>query len=109
MKHTKGPWLASERLTFSENHKGWIIGPPGGWKVCEVYPGASDPTEEAAANASLIAAAPELLEALRECMDKACSTPGEWVPLATMRKMRSAIAKSQGAATPEQRETENAE
>ena len=64
-KFTKGPWRASERLTASENHKGWIILAATGYPVGEVYPLNQDPSPAARANARLIAAAPTMYEALK--------------------------------------------
>lgn len=61
--HTPGPWRAHERLSGSENHKGWIVMGALRGPVGEVYPLNSDPTPAARANARLIAAAPALYEA----------------------------------------------
>lgn len=72
-KHTKGPWAAS----FGGEHSGFR------WIVTTDYEGANEPHvatieapaeidpnigSEAEANARLIAAAPELLEALRDML-----------------------------------------
>jgi hypothetical protein len=63
IKHTPGPWP----YQYTGDHKRILIGKglvegPGGYEVAEVY---SDdcPSEVAEANARLISAAPELLEA----------------------------------------------
>lgn len=66
VKHTSGPWEMeeSEDLCWVEN---------GALQVCELVAGKSCatekhlPREEKIANAHLIAAAPELLEALENC------------------------------------------
>lgn len=62
--HSGGPWKYYERLSSSENHKGWIVRSPDS-PIAEVYPLGSDPRPEAEANARLIAAAPEMLDALK--------------------------------------------
>ena len=68
-KHTPGPWSTYTILQPSENHRGWEIAPKRGNRVAAVYPmcteDGSDPSEEAQANARLIAAAPDLLAALK--------------------------------------------
>ncbi len=56
-KHTPGPWAQNEDRVESANEHGWIN---DGWIVA----GCAGP--DAYANARLIAAAPEMLEALRE-------------------------------------------
>ena len=52
-KHTPGPWEASER-----NGRGM------GWKAGPAWLGADTRSEQTAADARLIAAAPDMLEAL---------------------------------------------
>ena len=64
-KHTPGPWKYGSKLTFSENHRGfsvWQI--HHGWALASVQPADAD-GNEGEANARLIAAAPDLLEALK--------------------------------------------
>lgn len=67
--HTRHPWRLKERLTASENHKGWLI--YAGLKlIAEVMPMSDaygDPSPEALCNARLMTAAPELAEALELC------------------------------------------
>ena len=71
-KSTPGPWSTYTILQPSENHRGWEIAPKRGNRVAAVYPmcteDGSDPSEEAQANARLIAAAPDLLAALKRCL-----------------------------------------
>ena len=76
--HTAGPWDYGARLSASENHKGFYVGPgvrahhrlPAGCHggvgaavIAEVYPLDEDGVK-GQANARLIASAPQLLEAL---------------------------------------------
>lgn len=69
MKHTKGPWKILKNLL---NDHIWI-GPAEDVSVCEVRNGGTGKeyggknTEKA--NAALIAAAPELLQCLKETVD----------------------------------------
>lgn len=66
-KHTDGPWLVEGHTVYSLMHHGWNRGVEvlknRFWATC--YHDRSVTDEEAAANARLIAAAPELLEALK--------------------------------------------
>lgn len=97
-KHTPGPW-----------DYGWEIQPNGcptvghkGLMVCMVAHSAKDPEqkETALANANLIAAAPDLLEAL----EYALSMWGDYLPpgnsnaMKAIKQSRAAIAKARGDA-----------
>lgn len=67
---TPGPWEYVQKLTASQNHKGFFIRAEkatrnGKWALAEVQPGDED-GKLGEANASLIAAAPELYAALAE-------------------------------------------
>jgi len=62
MSHTPGPWQVLTKLTGSENHKGYRIWAEGGW-IGDLSP--RDPDGKGGLeNANLIAAAPDMLEAL---------------------------------------------
>jgi len=63
-KHTPGPWQHSAKLSASENHRGFTVWNSDGWGLADVQP-ADEDGREGEANARLIAAAPELLEALQ--------------------------------------------
>jgi hypothetical protein len=68
-QHTSGPWEFVAKLSGSENHRGYFIRAEktsrhGKWALAEVQPGDAD-GELGAANARLIAAAPDLLAALK--------------------------------------------
>lgn len=94
-KHTPGPWSVSERLGF-----GWLIHP----NVAVAYGGeGSGKQDEGEHNAHLIAAAPELLEALKNNLQfaEACHrmTDDKLMREAIgsdIIKARKAIAKAEG-------------
>lgn len=64
-KHTPGPWECSLDLCTVYGRKGWSIGPVG---VTAAVCGDTPSRQEQEANARLIAAAPELLTAMEECI-----------------------------------------
>ena len=78
-KHTPGPWHAREWNCHAKTTVG--IGAPDGRGFLAIaecsgmghHPDISSEQEDA--NAQLIAAAPDLLEALRPFADMACTTP----------------------------------
>lgn len=81
MKHTPGPWIA---LRDSSRHRGddWMIGRPG------------KPDEVAVCSerdAALIAAAPDLLDALQDLLGYAAPFTAD-----SVRRARAAIAKAGG-------------
>lgn len=92
-KHTKGPW-------YIENHK---IKCAGGYSVADIH-GAK--TSEGLANAALIAAAPKMLEALKELLEwaeNACGCSGNDEVFgcqndAALKAARAAIAGAEGGA-----------
>lgn len=78
--HTPGPWEFVPKLTASENHKGFFIRAQratrdGKWALADVQPADQDGVI-GTANARLIAAAPELLEALLRSLNWLSSYPG---------------------------------
>ena len=62
--HTPGPWAFVRRYP---NNSGTIIGPDKG-SVCAIASNVRRYPEEKAANAALLAAAPDLLDALRRIL-----------------------------------------
>jgi len=86
-KHTKGPWVMDKRM---EN----LVGVDGK-RVCVYGSGLSFqglPDPESVANAKLIAAAPEMLEALK----KACLIMQREIPWDAEKEIREVIRKAEG-------------
>ena len=92
-QHTPGPWKAVEA---AYNPPGWLWVQNGpGALLADVHQNKNIPLEARNANARLMAAAPELLEALQEIITAA---DGEgWSQLdAGFTKARAAVAKALG-------------
>lgn len=89
-KHTPGPWAFDDDRVITSPHTHNDLDDD----VCEVYGGNDDIAEVRRANARLIAAAPELLEALKELMVAADRVSAE--PVTWLGKARAAIAKAEG-------------
>lgn len=95
--HTPGPWQAARA---GSSVVGIPIVGPGGRAIGSLHwahlPGLADFNKEQLANALLIAAAPDLLEALRE-LERVYETgdfDSEFKP--ALEKARAAIAKAEG-------------
>lgn len=100
-KHAPGPWRI---IPANQAIHQWVIGDKEGYSIADCEP--SGPVwnlDEADANARLIAAAPDLFEALRSCLaemeawelDPEMDTAAEPIRLA-----RAAIAKATGQTAP---------
>lgn len=97
--HTPGPWLHGKRYG---NHRTEILNSTGGRAIASVWTHERTgdnylPTDEGAANARLIAAAPELLEALLHMLGAAetdCMDDKSNVWRSYMIDARAAIAKA---------------
>ena len=92
-RHTPGPWKAVEA---AYNPPGWLWVQNGpGALLADVHQNVNIPLDARNANARLMAAAPELLEALQEIITAA---DGEgWNQLdAGFTKARAAVAKAMG-------------
>ena len=90
-KHTPGPWMSRE-----------INGRGNGWKAGPAWLGEAAHSDETAANAQLIAAAPEMLTALRKAvvvLAGACTHAPELEPHETYDAVSAAIAKATGQAS----------
>lgn len=84
-KHTPGPWtIAAGRYLLAIT--------PAQTKQIAIFDSDDDWEDEQQANARLIAAAPELLEALEECLT--CEFPV--IDRDAVSKARAAIAKATG-------------
>lgn len=99
-KHTPGPWEFVPKLTASENHRGFFVRAEkatrnGKWALAEVQPGDEDGML-GKANARLIAAAPDLLEALKAFNQCLCLNLSykQWNEVNEM--ACAAIAKAEG-------------
>ena len=91
-KHTPGPWT---HLGWGDIHGHEANG--GGVDIAAVYLREED--EKWLANARLIAAAPDLLEALKAC-DEAMAYMSEYdIPLTLPDQVKAAISKATGGAT----------
>jgi len=85
-KHTPGPWSIYS-ITFKGYHQ---IACAQGGRVCQVVPF----KDEYKANARLIAAAPDLLEALKSMCEGFSALKDSDFP--ALAKARAAIAKAEG-------------
>jgi hypothetical protein len=74
MKHTSGPWSAECALSSDLYNIRYITGPDC-QKICDVNHRVEMPQDEALANARLIAAAPDLMQALERVLKDGCLDP----------------------------------
>jgi len=96
MKHTPGPWqVASSMCPYRVIAA--VEEPFGVVVVCDTANNAKTRTPENAANANLIAAAPEMYEALKAILDTCLSPDYEGAPSdAAVKLMVAALAKAEG-------------
>lgn len=104
MSHTPGEWTATEKLSGSENHRGWALwatvtgedGEPFRCWLGDISPLIEDdsgnPSTQGQANARLISAAPDLLESLKAVVGLSDRKHNAWD------KAHAAIAKAEGVA-----------
>ncbi len=106
-KWTPGPWLRDGRTVYALEHAGWrkSVEQFKNRFYASVQQTPTTPEEEIEANARLIAAAPELYEALAEFMDiwnssdsRSASKQAQARRAAMWTKANAAIAKSRGEA-----------
>lgn len=95
--YTQGPWFLEGNFdpTTGRQLGGWVsCFPPGGAPLFEISP-VTGSKEEICANAHLLAAAPELLEALQEAIEWDShddhDVPAVWLDVA-----RAAVSKAKG-------------
>lgn len=99
MSHTKGPWKVKNWKYASPGRESVPTITNGQDAIAEVFPlwCPDDRGDERAANARLIAAAPELLEALTNIYGELCEMVGfGGVSTESMQDAESAIAKAEG-------------
>lgn len=94
-KHTQSPWVTYPRLSGSENHRGYIVRGNDKFIVADVVPRDQDGIV-GGANARLIAAAPELLEALTAICDELLGDDEFSAKQIARHAGRKAIAKATG-------------
>ena len=80
-QHTEGPWIVSGTLKAGDDFE--YVNADGPVVIARIHspglhPNTPDPTATCAANARLIAAAPELLEVLRSLVTAVTITPSQW-------------------------------
>ena len=89
-KHTPGPWRVERQNPSPTTGEYMVAGATAGY-LAEVRDCGGG---NVLANATLIAAAPELLQALEACINYGSMTGDDWV----IEKARAAIAKATGGA-----------
>lgn len=94
MSYTIGHWSYGAKLSGSENHRGFRVGTEKSWLIAEVMPIDMD-GKEGEANAALISAAPDLLEALEAMLTHMGMDEDEWNK-PTFDQARAAIKKARG-------------
>ncbi len=87
-QHTKGPWKVAPDFSIVSEH--------AYYKIAEIVAGDRD--GECEANASLIAAAPELLEALQAALEALRGSAGFDEINNAKKQVKAAIAKATGSA-----------
>ena len=90
-KHTPGPWAVNRLITSGNQSLGFHITAPRDGSVSPVCVGEDTGYGEIDANARLIAAAPDLLEALKVIVEN-----GGIGPESMFHDARAAIAKAEG-------------
>lgn len=92
-KHTPGPWKVDK---YIDSGKPSLSVSANGSEVAQASSWAGDGADEAGANARLIAAAPELLEACREAKEVLDDLPCGAAE--ALKKIDAAISKAEGNA-----------
>lgn len=93
-KHTPGPWIVNTDPHYEDGKPGLIWGPsgPGYGSICELSP--VYPREFKAADAALIAAAPDLLAACEDLLCQVKCLGGEETQALDFDQAEAAIAKA---------------
>jgi hypothetical protein len=95
-KHTPGPWQAADITDANLIPHRWVCGCGNDWAVITRKAGAVALQQESCANARLIAAAPELLEALEALVAADLPNSNREHCLKATDIARTAIAKAKG-------------
>ena len=82
VKHTRGPWYATTR----QGSWDWLVAQSETIEICQMFHDGTEMNETGEANAKLVAAAPDMLEALLS----AITANPDW------ELITSAIAKAEG-------------
>lgn len=91
MTHTKGPWLIQGTTVYT------LCNGENAWQAQVSQDGKhKTPVEEVQANANLIAAAPELLEALETLLEASRSSAGPEEKLNAQKLAKGVINKAKG-------------
>jgi hypothetical protein len=95
MTHTPGPWTTEQPSGLTNPEPNWLpIYAPKWWHLAKVVVELDgERSEEGEANARLIAAAPELLEACKAIADH---YDEDEILSGDLNKLRAAIAKAEG-------------
>lgn len=89
-QHTPGPWTSRGAIPFRSQTADYCVIANGGFVVAETFQ-ASDQTQNALANAHLIAAAPDLLEACESILIAQFEL--NWPAI---QMLRNAVSKARG-------------
>ena len=103
MTHTKEPWLLDGTLVYALTHSGWVNGQEQFKNIFSARVTADNGADESIAieNARLIAAAPDLLEALEgvgamfQRYSDRVGAADDWAKT-TIKQVHAAIAKAKG-------------
>ena len=90
MKHTQGPWSVGQ---YNGAEMPSVYAYPENVRICTLDHWVGSGVEEMEANATLIAAAPDLLKSLQECTDE-LEASGYCFDHPSLVKYRAAIAKA---------------
>lgn len=96
-KHSKSPWTRTPGERFKHDQSAGIKGSDGLYLAAALDFNRTDRDEEVEANARLIAAAPELLEALQELFEQCSMVHKYWGDGSNQKESDSAITAALAA------------
>ncbi len=88
-KHTPGPWGCTTRKGSWD----WVVYRDSNIEICQLFHDGTDMNETGEANARLIAAAPDMLLALKALLEDSKHLPTH---MDVMKAARDAIGKAEG-------------